>query len=51
MEFINEGDIEELFEKLDDGEIHYAAEVRTLSNLIPWEQKFGSTLGCANQSI
>jgi hypothetical protein len=27
MEFINEGDMEELFGKLDDGEVHYAAEV------------------------
>ena len=27
MEFINEGDLEELFRKLDDGEIHYAGEV------------------------
>jgi hypothetical protein len=30
MEFINEGDAEELFEKLDNGDIHYATEVRTL---------------------
>ena len=29
MEFINEGDMEELFQKLDDSEIHYAGEVRT----------------------
>lgn len=29
MEFINEGDVEELFVKLDSGEIHYATEVRT----------------------
>lgn len=28
MEFVNEGDMEELFQKLDDGEIHYAGEVR-----------------------
>jgi len=28
MEFINEGDLEELFRCLDDGDIHYAAEVR-----------------------
>lgn len=28
MEFINEGDMEELFKKLDDGKVHYAAEVR-----------------------
>jgi hypothetical protein len=40
MEFVNEGDMEELFRKLDDGEIHYAGEVRTFQtfNLIPWEQ-------------
>jgi hypothetical protein len=29
MEFINEGDMEELFRKLDDNDIHYAGEVRT----------------------
>jgi hypothetical protein len=29
MEFINEGDMDKLFKKLDDGEVHYAAEVRT----------------------
>jgi len=28
MEFINEGDLEELFRRLEDGDIHYAAEVR-----------------------
>jgi len=28
MEFINEGDMEELFQCLDDGDVHYAAEVR-----------------------
>ena len=28
MEFINEGDLEELFRHLDNGDIHYAAEVR-----------------------
>ena len=28
MEFINEGDMEELFQCLDDGVVHYAAEVR-----------------------
>jgi hypothetical protein len=28
MEFVNKGDMEELFQKLDDGEIHYAGEVR-----------------------
>lgn len=28
MEFVNEGDMEELFWKLDDGEIHYTGEVR-----------------------
>jgi hypothetical protein len=37
MEFINEGDMEELFEKLDNSEIHYAAEVRMFQILIPWE--------------
>jgi hypothetical protein len=28
MEFTNEGDMEELFRCLDDGDVHYAAEVR-----------------------
>ena len=28
MEFVNEGDMEELFQCLDDGIVHYAAEVR-----------------------
>ena len=28
MEFVNEGDMEELFRCLDDGVVHYAAEVR-----------------------
>jgi hypothetical protein len=28
-EFVNEGDMEELFRNLDDGVVHYAAEVRT----------------------
>lgn len=41
MEFINEGDMDELFRKLDDGEIHYAGEVRmfqfaSVSNLLPF---------------
>lgn len=27
LEFVNEGDMEELFAALDDGEVHYAAEV------------------------
>ena len=37
MEFINEGDMEELFRCLDDGVVHYAAEVRTFgfSYLLP----------------
>lgn len=48
MEFINEGDMEELFKKLDDGEIHYAAEVRMFQFLILWEHfwfRFSSILG------
>lgn len=28
MEFVNEGDLEEAFQSLDDGEVHYAPEVR-----------------------
>lgn len=28
MEFVNEGDLEEVFRSLDDGEVHYAPEVR-----------------------
>jgi len=29
MEFVNEGDMEELFRCIDDGKVHYAKEVRT----------------------
>jgi hypothetical protein len=36
MEFINDKDMEEVFRCLDDGEIHYAGEVRRLSNLLPF---------------
>ena len=37
MEFINEGDMEELFKKLYDGKVHYALCSRgeNVSNLIP----------------
>jgi len=28
-EFTNEGDMEELFQTLDDGKVHHAGEVRT----------------------
>ena len=28
MEFINEGNMEELFQVLDDGQVHHAGEVR-----------------------
>jgi hypothetical protein len=31
-EFINEDDMEELFQKLDDGEVHHVGEV----SLLPW---------------
>ena len=30
MEFTNEGDMEELFQTLDDGKVHHAGEVRNL---------------------
>ena len=43
MEFINEGDLEELFRRLDDGDIHYAPEVR--------EFPFGSVVKFASASI
>jgi len=43
MEFINEGDLEELFRCLDDGDIHYAPEVR--------EFPFGSMGKFASASI
>jgi len=33
LEFNNEGDMEEVFRCLDDGEIHYATEVRELSHV------------------
>jgi len=33
LEFNNEGDMQEVFHCLDDGEIHYAAEVRELSHV------------------
>ena len=32
-EFVNEGDMEELFQALDDGQVHYAAEVRMASTV------------------
>jgi hypothetical protein len=32
MEFINEGDTEELFQRLDDGKVHYAGEVRKFAS-------------------
>jgi hypothetical protein len=35
-EFVNEGDMEEMFRSLDDGEVHYAAEVGVVDNLIPF---------------
>jgi hypothetical protein len=35
MEFVNEGDMEELFRCLDDGIVHYAAEVRQSRDLFP----------------
>jgi hypothetical protein len=43
MEFINEGDMEELFRCLDDGVVHYAAEVRTFhfSYLLPYRALIG----------
>lgn len=34
MEFVNQGDMEELFQCLDDGDIHYAGEVR---DLLPYQ--------------
>jgi hypothetical protein len=37
-EFVNEGDLEELYRNLDDGVVHYAAEVSTFGsfwNLVP----------------
>ena len=39
MEFVNEGDMEELFQCLDDGVVHYAAEVR---NFVPLRVKIAS---------
>ena len=37
LEFINEGDMEELFSALDSGEVHYAAEVGVMNaNLLPF---------------
>ena len=32
-EFVNERDMEELFQALDDGQVHYAAEVRMASTV------------------
>lgn len=34
MEFVNEGDMEELFQCLDDGVVHYAGEVRRRDLLV-----------------
>jgi hypothetical protein len=36
MEFINEKDMEEVFRCLDEGEIHYAGEVRICGDLLPF---------------
>jgi hypothetical protein len=44
MEFINEGDMEEVFRNLDDGEIHHAGEVSDLLPLLPF-WAFASILG------
>jgi hypothetical protein len=49
MEFINEGDMEEVFRNLDDGEIHHAGEVSHLLPLLPF-WAFASILG-AESSI
>ena len=35
-EFVNADDMEELFHNLDNGDIHYAGEVRHF-NVIPWD--------------
>lgn len=53
-EFVNEGDMEELFKNLDDGVVHYVAEVRHFDsfwNLIPSTD--GSILGhnCCSRSL
>ena len=45
LEFINEGDLDELFRALDDGDVHYAGEVR---NLLPHCFRFE---GLSNRSI
>jgi len=42
MEFINEGDLEELFRRLDDGDVHYAAEVS--GSKFPHRSKISSTI-------
>ena len=42
MEFINEGDLEELFRCLDDGDVHYAAEVS--GSKFPHGSKISSTI-------
>jgi hypothetical protein len=43
MDFINEGDLAELFRHLDDGDVHYAAEVRNI-HLFASVGKFASVL-------
>ena len=47
QEFINEGDMEELFRCLDDGVVHYAAEVRMFyfRYLLPHRVLIGLYLG------
>ena len=40
-EFVNEDDMEELFQNLDDGKVHYAGEVRVPST------EANPFLGCA----
>jgi len=36
IEFINEGDLEEVFRALDEGDVHYAPEVRRSWDLLPF---------------
>ena len=47
-EFVNEGDMEELFQRLDDGRVHYAGEVRKFASAESFFDDLGHNLFSGN---